>query len=152
MKTVRRDAYALAKLRLVGAVPAAYIYPVETQPVRDLLRRRLHLVQVRAGENGSLRRLLLRQGILSSRQQELKPASETELEQWFAHPRQPGTAAPCPSSMNLNYLQCDASRRARLAVWCSSLTGKSQAEMPSHPSRAWFHHAAASDSNKSRVR
>src|SRR3989449_4056988 len=38
VKTDRRDAYALAKLLLVGAVPAAYIYPVETRPVlRDLI-------------------------------------------------------------------------------------------------------------------
>src|SRR5437016_1079526 len=86
VKTDRRDAYSLAKLLLVGAVPAAYIYPVETRPVRDLLRRRMHLVQVRAGEYGSLRRLLLRQGILSSKQQEIKTATEAELEQWFAHP------------------------------------------------------------------
>src|SRR5438093_2304522 len=86
VKTDRRDAYSLAKLLLVGAVPAAYIYPVETRPVRDLLRRRAHLVQVRAGEYGSLRRLLLRQGILSSKQQEIKTATEAELEQWFEHP------------------------------------------------------------------
>jgi len=32
VKTDRRDAYSLAKLLLVGAVPAAYIYPVETRP------------------------------------------------------------------------------------------------------------------------
>jgi len=43
-------------------------------------------VQVRAGEYGSLRRLLLRQGILSNKQQEIKTATETELEQWFEHP------------------------------------------------------------------
>jgi transposase len=86
VKTDRRDAYSLAKLLLVGAVPKAYIYPVETRPVRDLLRRRMHLVQVRGGEYGSLRRLLLRQGILSNRQQEIKTATEAELEQWFEHP------------------------------------------------------------------
>src|SRR5438093_522594 len=86
VKTDRRDAYSLAKLLLAGVVPAAYIYPVETRPVRDLLRRRTRLGQVRAGEYGSLRRLLLRQGILSSKQQELKTASEPELEQWFEHP------------------------------------------------------------------
>ena len=34
VKTDRRDAYSLAKLLLVGAVPVAYIYPVETRPVR----------------------------------------------------------------------------------------------------------------------
>src|SRR5438034_4573128 len=86
VKTDRRDSYSLAKLLLVGAVPVAYIYPVETRPVRDLLRRRMHLVQVRAGEYGSLRRLLLRQGILSSKQQEIKTATEAELEQRFEHP------------------------------------------------------------------
>src|ERR1700687_1830596 len=71
---------------LGGEVPGAYIYPVETRPVRDLLRRRMRLVQVRAGEYGSLRQLLLRQGILSSQQQEIKTATEAELEQWFEHP------------------------------------------------------------------
>src|SRR5260370_14811697 len=86
VKTDRRDAYALAKLLLVGAGPAAYIYPVETRPVRDLLRRRGHLVHVRAGEDGSLRRLLLRHGILFSQQQAIKTATEAELEQSFAHP------------------------------------------------------------------
>src|SRR5205807_6932256 len=69
-----------------GRGARCYIYPVETRPVRDLLRRRMHLVQVRAGEYGSLRRLLLRQGILSSKQQEIKTATEAELEQWFEHP------------------------------------------------------------------
>jgi len=86
VKTDRRDAYALAKLLLVGAIPKAYIYPAETRPVRDLLRRRARLVQVRAGEYGSLRRLLLRQGILSRKQQEIKRADEADLEKWFAHP------------------------------------------------------------------
>src|SRR5207302_8321915 len=48
VKTDRRDAYSLAKLLLVGAVPAAYIHPVETRAVRGLLARRLHLAPVRA--------------------------------------------------------------------------------------------------------
>lgn len=86
VKTDRRDAFSLAKLLLAGVIPKAYIYPVATRPVRDLLRRRAQLVQRRAGEYGSLRRLLLREGILSSRQQEIKTAEETELERWFTHP------------------------------------------------------------------
>lgn len=86
VKTDRRDACALAKLLLAGVIPTAYIYPAETRPVRDLLRRRARLVQVRAGEYGSLRRLLLRQGILSRQQQEIKRAEEADLEKWFAHP------------------------------------------------------------------
>jgi transposase len=86
VKTDRRDAFALAKLLLAGMIPTAYIYPAETRPVRDLLRRRARLVQTRAGEYGSLRRLLLRQGILSRQQQEIKQAQETDLEKWFTHP------------------------------------------------------------------
>lgn len=86
VKTDRRDAFALAKLLLAGMIPAAYIYPVATRAVRDLLRRRARLVQVRAGEYGSLRRLLLRHGILSSKQQEIKSAEEADLEKWFTHP------------------------------------------------------------------
>ncbi|MGQ0761340.1 MAG: IS110 family transposase [Acidobacteriota bacterium] len=109
VKTDRRDAYALAKLLLVGAVPKAYIYPVETRPVRDLLRRRLHLVQVRAGEYGSLRRVLLRQGILSSKQQEIKTATEAELEQWFEHP-----LVRCTPARNCNGLN---STRNRSESW-----------------------------------
>ena len=85
VKTDRRDAFALAKLLLAGMIPKAYIYPAETRPVRDLLRRRARLVQVRAGEYGSLRRLLLRQGILSRQQQEIKQATEADLEKWFTH-------------------------------------------------------------------
>lgn len=86
VKTDRRDAFALAKLLLAGMIPTAYIYPAETRPVRDLLRRRGRLVQVRAGEYGSLRRLMLRHGILSQRQQEIKTAEEADLEKWFTHP------------------------------------------------------------------
>ena len=86
VKTDRRDAFALAKLLLAGMIPVAYIYPAETRPLRDLLRRRGRLVQVRAGEYGSLRRLLLRQGILSHKQQEIKQAEEADLEKWFEHP------------------------------------------------------------------
>lgn len=85
VKTDRRDAFALAKLLLAGLIPAAYIYPAATRPVRDLLRRRGWLVQQRAGEYGSLRRLLLREGNLSRRQQEIKEASEADLEKWFKH-------------------------------------------------------------------
>jgi transposase len=87
VKTDRRDAFALAKLLLAGMIPTAYIYPAQTRPVRDLLRRRGRLVQVRAGEYGSLRRLLLREGILSRQQQEIKMAEDSDLERWFADPR-----------------------------------------------------------------
>src|SRR5260370_39936419 len=45
VKTDRRDAFSLGKLLLTAVIPKAYIYPPETRPVRDLLRRRPKLVQ-----------------------------------------------------------------------------------------------------------
>lgn len=86
VKTDRRDAFTLAKLLRAGVIPKAYIYPVETRPVRDLLRRRLQLVQLRAQEYGSLRQLLLREGILTSSRNEIKHSDDDDLHKWFSHP------------------------------------------------------------------
>ena len=86
VKTDRRDAFALAKLLRAGLIPQAYIYPPSTRPVRDLLRRRLKLVRLRAHEYGSLRQLLLREGILSISRNEIKLAEDERLKQWFTHP------------------------------------------------------------------
>src|SRR6185295_3840738 len=86
IKTDARDAFTLAKLLMAGVIPQAYIYPAQSRPVRDLLRRRLLLVQLRAGEYGSLRHLLLREGILSGSRNDIKQADDEELRQWFNHP------------------------------------------------------------------
>ena len=55
-------------------------------PVRDLLRRRLKLVRLRAQEYGSLRQSLLREGILPISRNEIKLAEDEKLKQWFTHP------------------------------------------------------------------
>jgi transposase len=47
VKTDRRDAYKLANLLRLNALPAAYIYPKDIRPLRDLLRRRSDLVAQR---------------------------------------------------------------------------------------------------------
>ena len=86
VKTDRRDAFALAKLLRAGLIPQAYIYPPSTRPVRDLLRRRLKLVRLRAHEYGSLRQLLLREGILPISRNEIKLAEDENIKQWFNHP------------------------------------------------------------------
>lgn len=44
VKTDRKDAYKLANLLRMDALPKAYIYPQDTRPLRDLLRRRADLV------------------------------------------------------------------------------------------------------------
>lgn len=86
VKTDRRDAFTLAKLLRAELIPKAYIYPSSTRPIRDLLRRRLKAVALRAQEYGSIRQLLLRQGILSSSRNLIKLADDDVLKAWFSHP------------------------------------------------------------------
>ena len=86
IKTDRRDAYSLAKLLRVSMIPKAYIYPPETRPIRDLLRRRLDLVRQRANEYSSIRHLLMREGILDHSRNQMKSIEEQDLERWFKHP------------------------------------------------------------------
>ncbi len=86
VKTDRRDAFTLAKLLRAGVIPKAYIYPSTTRPVRDLLRPRMKAVAMRAQEYGSLRQLLLREGIISSSRNEIKLAQDDDLRVWFTHP------------------------------------------------------------------
>jgi transposase len=55
----RHDAFWLAHLLRLGILAQGYIYPKEDRPIRDLLRKRGHLVQLRTSLINSL------QGIIS---------------------------------------------------------------------------------------
>jgi transposase len=54
------DAAFLAELTRLGILPTGYIYPKEERPVRDLLRRRMLLVQQRTALILSLRNMVER--------------------------------------------------------------------------------------------
>ncbi len=54
------DARFLAHLLSLGILPTGYIYPKETRGIRDVLRRRLLLVDQRASQRTSLQSLLAR--------------------------------------------------------------------------------------------
>jgi transposase len=56
----KTDARFLAKQMAMGVLPEGYIYPKEERAVRDLLRRRMRLVQARTGEWLSLEGLVAR--------------------------------------------------------------------------------------------
>jgi len=43
----QHDAFFLAEMLRLGILPTGYIYPKEERPVRDLLRRRMLLVQLK---------------------------------------------------------------------------------------------------------
>jgi transposase len=54
------DALWLADLLRLGILPQGYVYPKETRPLRDLLRKRAHLVKLRASLVISLQNIVVR--------------------------------------------------------------------------------------------
>ena len=58
VKTDNRDAFNLARLLRLDALPESYIYPKAKRPIRDLLRRRQRIVSLRASDYVTLQRVL----------------------------------------------------------------------------------------------
>jgi len=57
----QHDAFFLAEMLRLGILPTGYIYPKEERPVRDLLRRRMLLVQLKTVLLLSLQSLITRE-------------------------------------------------------------------------------------------
>jgi transposase len=57
----KTDARFIARQLVNGILPEGYIYPEETRGIRDMLRRRMHLVQDRTTESQRLTALVARQ-------------------------------------------------------------------------------------------
>ena len=56
----RHDAFWLAEMLRLGILPEGYIYPKQERPIRDLLRKRGHLMKLRASLVVSLQNILSR--------------------------------------------------------------------------------------------
>jgi transposase len=56
----KSDAVWLAEMLRLAILPEGYIYPREERPVRDLLRKRTHLVKLRTSLINSLQNILVR--------------------------------------------------------------------------------------------
>jgi len=56
----RHDAFWLAELLSLGLIREGYIYPKEVRPIRDLLRKRAHLVRLRTSLLLSAQNIILR--------------------------------------------------------------------------------------------
>lgn len=56
----QHDAFWLAEMLRLGILPEGYIYPKEDRPIRDLLRKRSHLVRLRTSLIVSLQNIISR--------------------------------------------------------------------------------------------
>ncbi len=56
----KHDAFWLAEMLRLGILPTGHIYPKETRPIRDLLRKRSHLVRLRTSLILSLQNIMTR--------------------------------------------------------------------------------------------
>ncbi len=56
----QHDAFWLAEMLRLGILPEGYIYPREDRPIRDLLRKRMHLVRLRTSLIVSLQNIISR--------------------------------------------------------------------------------------------
>jgi transposase len=56
----KHDAFWLAEMLRLGILPEGYIYPKEERPIRDLLRKRSHLVRLRTSLIVSLQNIISR--------------------------------------------------------------------------------------------
>ena len=78
-----RDAFHLAHLLKLGILPEGYIYPKEERPVRDLLRKRLQLVQQKTSHILSFKNLVSRNLGFQMPSNDIKNVSEEYVKDMF---------------------------------------------------------------------
>jgi len=79
------DAFWLAHLLRLGILPEGYIYPKEDRPIRDLLRKRCHLVGLRTSLINSLQGIIERNTGQKLRANEMKNLSEDHVSPFLAN-------------------------------------------------------------------
>jgi transposase len=72
----KHDAFWLAQMLALNILPEGYIYPKEDRPLRDLLRKRAHLVRVRTSLILSLQNIVLRNHGIKIRSSDLKKLTQ----------------------------------------------------------------------------
>lgn len=85
-KDDRSDADWLAHLLQLGILPTGHIYPKERRGIRELLRKRAHLVQQKTCCLLSLQSMLTRHLGVRLSDQNIKKLSEDDLSKYFSDP------------------------------------------------------------------
>lgn len=75
----KHDAFWLAQMLRLGILPEGYIYPKEERPIRDLLRKRRHLVRLRTSLVISLQNIITRNCGVQFRANEVKRLKEDRV-------------------------------------------------------------------------
>ncbi len=78
------DSFWLAHMLRLGILPEGYIYPKEIRPIRDLLRKRMKLVQQRTAHILSLQSMINRNTGRKTSVNEIKKLHEKELNIMFS--------------------------------------------------------------------
>jgi transposase len=76
----RSDARWLAHLLRLGVLPEGYIYPKAQRPVRDLLRKRAHLVEQQTAHVLSVHNIILRNTGTRLSTNRIKSVSQAEVD------------------------------------------------------------------------
>ena len=76
----KHDAFWLAEMLRLGILPKGYIYPKEERPVRDLLRKRGHLVRLRTSLILSLQNIIVRRKSIQLNSNDIKNFRITTFE------------------------------------------------------------------------
>ncbi len=79
------DASWLAEMRRLAILPTGYIYPAAERPVRDLLRKRAHLVRQRSANLLSIQNLVHRNTGRRMKGGTIKALDEPAVAELFAH-------------------------------------------------------------------
>jgi transposase len=82
----KNDAFFLAELLRLGILPTGYVYDAERRPVRDLLRRRMSLVQQRTALMLSFKSLFTRTTGEQMSLSRLKAMEVKEAQKLYEHP------------------------------------------------------------------
>lgn len=75
----QHDAFWLAELLRLNILPEGYIYPKEERPIRDLLRKRSHLVSLRSSLLISLQNIITRNCGMKMRTNDIKRLREDRV-------------------------------------------------------------------------
>jgi transposase len=85
-KDDKKSALWLANLLRLKILPEGYIYPKEERPVRDLLRKRLHLVRHRTSHILSIKNIFSRNLGSTIKGDDVKTLTEKDVEKLFCEP------------------------------------------------------------------